>query len=137
MPKSQLPAPLPEVKALRNPTPVRDLARGLAFRALPRAAQILADPNTKPADFIKLLETLMRFSLGQPSMQEVIAAASDQEVQDAKAAAMVKQALSDPAVQEWAERNKPELLRTLVTLAEAHPDVATELGEEVSPAEGA
>jgi hypothetical protein len=114
-------APLPkpvEVRALANPKPVRDLLRGVAFGWIPQAAAALADPDVKMETKHKIWETMLKYALGQPSMAEVMAAASDSEIQEAKALGLMKEALADPGVLAWAREHRPELLRSLVVAAE-------------------
>lgn len=126
--------PLPEARALRNPQPVRDFARGLSFEALKRVALLLRDPDTKPDILVKATEMLLKYGIGQPSMAEIVAAASDSEIQEAKALGLLDQALRDPAVRAWAVKHKPELIRAAAVVEEVVAPVGEVIavGEDVS-----
>jgi hypothetical protein len=123
-----------EVRALANPKPLRDLARGVAFSWIPEAARALHDPANRLGDKIKLWAELMKYSVGQPSMAELLAQATEVEIQEARAMGMLNEALRDPGVRSWALEHRPELLRALAAGAEARPepeDLIVETVDEV------
>ena len=129
MAKNQVVAVMPEVRALANPKPLRDLARGVAYSWIPEAARHLNDPAVSLRDKIKLWEIALKFSVGLPAMAEMVAAASDAGVQEAKALGLLKQALADPGVRQWALANRPELVKAAVVAEEVLPEMLEE-GDE-------
>lgn len=126
---------VPELRALANPKPLRDLMRGVAYAAVPEFARALADPAVKIETKQKIWDTMLKFSVGLPSMAEIVAAASGEEVQEAKALGLLKEALNDPGVRDWVLAHRPELLRGAVPVDLSQGVSDENLGAAVAAAE--
>ena len=71
----------PVLRAIRNPTPVRDLARGIAFEGLTRMARIIQDPEAKDGDAIKAMELVNGIESGQGGVIKAILVENGQPVE--------------------------------------------------------